>query len=114
MIDEKLLIDDILKNIKPCPGNKECAEQVSEIVGIIKRQPVYEVWIPISDRLPIYDGEFETTVKTLKGFQGIEPDVILNVRMVYSSDVWKNLWFQEVPFWEVIAWKEIDEPYQQN
>lgn len=38
MIDEKLLIDDILNNLKPRRGSKECAEQASEIIGIIKRQ----------------------------------------------------------------------------
>lgn len=112
MIDEKILIDDILEHLTSRPGNKECAEQISEIIRIIKQQQVYQVWISTFDKLPKYDGEYETTVKTLEGYKSIAPGVVLNVRMVFSSGVWKNQWFQEVPFWKVIAWKEIDEPYQ--
>ncbi len=69
-------------------------------------------WIPIKEGPPKYDGEYETTVRTLPGFNKIAPGVVLNIRMVYVSGKWKSEWFQEIPYFQVLAWREIAEPFK--
>lgn len=69
-------------------------------------------WIPIKERQPKYDGEYETTVRTLPGFKGVSPGVVQNIRMVYVSEKWKSQWFQEIPYYQVLAWREVAEPFK--
>ena len=68
-------------------------------------------WIPITERQPKYDGEYEATVRTLPGFNGIAPGVVLNIRIVYVCGKWKSQWFQEIPYYQVLAWREVAEPF---
>lgn len=112
MIDEELLIEQILSNLKVRPGNLECAEQAGEIIRIIKNHQRIDEWNPTDKIMPKYDGEYEATVRTLPGFNRIAPGVVLNIRMVYVSGNWKSQWFQEIPYYEVLAWKEIGEPFK--
>nr|WP_288830542.1 hypothetical protein [uncultured Clostridium sp.] len=111
MIDEELLVEQILSNLKTRPGNLECAEQASEIIRIIKSQQRSDEWNPIDKKMPKYDGEYEVTVRTLPGFRKVAPGVLLNIRMVYVSGKWKSQWFQEIHYYQVLAWKEIAEPF---
>ncbi len=69
-------------------------------------------WVPVSESPPKFDGEYLCTVKTKSGFKGIAPDVIQVVTMVWVSNTWKNEWFQIVPFYDVLAWKPLPEPYK--
>ena len=112
MIDEELLIEQILSNLKARPGNVECAEQASEIVRIIKNQRKVNQWNPVDKIMPKYSGENEATVRTLPGFKGIDPDIVQNIRMVYVSGKWKSQWFQDIPYYEVLAWREVAEPFK--
>lgn len=112
MIDEELLIEQILSNLKARPGNLECAEQASEIISIIKNQKRIDEWNPTEKIMPKHDGEYEATVRTLPGFNRIAPGVVLNIRMVYVSGKWKSERFQEIPYFQVLAWREIAEPYK--
>ena len=111
MIDEELLIEQILSNLKARPGNLECAEQASEIIRIIKSQQRIDEWNPINKIMPKYDGEYEATVRTLPGFKRVAPGVFLNIRMVYVAGKWKSQWFQDIPYYEVLAWREIAGPF---
>lgn len=57
-------------------------------------------WIPVSERLPSYDGSFICTAK------GIEESLELG----YSS--WDNSWMDEFDSeYEVIAWMPLPEPF---
>lgn len=69
-------------------------------------------WKPIKEGAPKYDGEYEVTVRTLPGFNMVAPGVVLNIRMVYVSSKWKSQWFQEIPYYEVLAWREVAEPFK--
>ncbi len=112
MIDEELLVEQILSNLKARPGNLECAEQASEIISIIKNQPKTDKWNPTDKILPEYSGEYEATVRTLPGFNGIASGIVQNIRMVYVSGKWKSQWFQEIPYYQVLAWRDVAEPFK--
>lgn len=112
MIDEELLIEQILSNLKARPGNLECAEQSSEIIRIIKSQQKVNQWNPVDKIMPKYSGEYEATVRTLPGYKGIAPGIVQNIRMVYVLGEWKDSWFQVIPYYEVLAWREVSEPFK--
>ena len=84
------------------------------LISKLEKQLSKYKWIDVLDKLPKYDGEYETTVVTRYGFNDIQPGVYINVRLIYVNGVWKNMYFQEVPYYEVIAWKCIDEVYRRN
>ncbi len=69
-------------------------------------------WVPIKERQPKYYGEYEATVITLPGFKGISPGVVQNIRMVYVSGNWKSQWFQKIHYYQVLAWREVAEPFK--
>ena len=56
-------------------------------------------------------GEYECTVVTKKYFKGMQEGVKLNVRLIFVNNTWKNQYFELIPYYDVIAWKEISEPF---
>ena len=102
MIDVENLIDYILSNIKPYPGNRDVAENTSHMVGLIKKfaKESNNGWIPVRGNPP--------------------KDIVIggdewgNVEKVsYMSN--RNGWFIYPRYcvrMDVIVWQPLPEPYQ--
>lgn len=88
---------------------------LKSVIGRLEAELDFYIWKDVKKKgLPKHVGEYECTVITLDGFHdiGIEAGVRLNVRLIYVNSIWKNQHFEEVPYYKVLAWKEISEPFK--
>lgn len=94
-------------------NTKELMDDLNLAISTLEKQ-LNNGWIPVSERLPKYDGSYYCTVKVKDGIKGMQAGAVVGMECVYVSGTWKNVWFQEIShIFDVIAWQSLPEPYKE-
>lgn len=113
------LVDYILNNIKPYPGNIVVAENTSYLVRLIKKfdKANNNGWIPVSERLPS-KGECSTFDVTHPNYRKF----LCTIKIADYELITRELYFSKIFGWKygpedynehVIAWQNLTEPYKE-
>jgi len=115
------LVDYILNNIKPYPGNVEVAENTSYLVMLIKKfdKENNNGWIPVSNRLPNKKecNKFDDCMHSnYRKF-------LCTIKIADYEPITRELYYSKIFGWKygpsdynkyVIAWQPLPEPYKED
>lgn len=85
----------------------EIVNQLAEEMGVAKN--AITTWIPISERLPEYAGDYLVTQYNSKAI-----DEYCNGSRISTIFFDNNGWWDDIDFscgWEIIAWQPLPQPY---
>lgn len=110
MIDEKKLIEDILKHSNNITSEWETAG----ILNLINQQPKVGEWIPCSEQLPKTNGVYNTTRKIVDGeiIYYISDSAYFDGQNTWHADNRVNHGREYLK--DVIAWMPLPEPYMRK
>ena len=106
MIDEKKLIEEIVKRI-----GVFSEMQIDFLEFLINKQPKVGEWIPCSERLPKEDVKCLVSVNVDTGYD-VEPTIETGV-VICGNWCFDNEFFDYTSLeYEVIAWQPLPQPYK--
>lgn len=95
--------------------SKRKIKELTNLISRLEKELDSHLWKDVKKKgLPLRNEEYECTVITLEGFEslGISSGIRLNVRLLFINGIWKNQHFEEVPYYQIIAWKNVSEPFK--
>lgn len=112
LIDRQAAIDEVHKEFDEClvwDESGECtADEVERILESLPSAQPEQRWIPVSDRLPKYDGEMYLVTDYCEQ---------INRRRIHVSYCYVNRegFWSDVPIgYKVIAWMPLPEPWKEG
>lgn len=114
------LVDYILENIKPYPGNIDVAENTSYLVGLIKRfaKENNNGWVPVRERFPNASEINKDNGRFLITQEMYYPKKPKGIVVEGYYDGVKNgftrSWRDKIILLDVVAWMPLPEEYMEG